>query len=65
MCIDFDDYPRYSGRNSEIFENNVNENIQCVCGYAYSSGKHKICTLVHEDTCEMTKNCFPGANQKK
>ena len=36
MYIDFDDYSRYSGRNYENFVNNVNENIQCVHGYAYS-----------------------------
>ena len=34
----FDEYPHYSGINSENFEN-VNENIQCVHGYAYYSGK--------------------------
>ena len=44
MYIDFDEYPPYSGKNSENFEKNVNENIQCVHGYAYSSGKQKMCT---------------------
>ena len=39
IYIDLDEYPPYSGSNSEIFEKNVNENIQCVHGYAYSSGK--------------------------
>ena len=39
MYIDFDEYPPYSGRNSEIFEKKANENIQCVHGYAYYSGK--------------------------
>ena len=42
MYIDFDEYPRYSGRNSGIFEKNINENIQCEHGYAYSSGKHNM-----------------------
>ena len=41
MYIDFDEYPCYSGRNSEIFEKHSNENIQCVHGYTYSSGKIK------------------------
>ena len=41
MYIDFDEYPRYRGRNSETFEKNVNENIQCDHGYEYSSGKQK------------------------
>ena len=44
MYIDFDEYPRYSGSISEIFEKNANENIQCVHGYAYSSGKQKMWT---------------------
>ena len=39
--IDFDEYPRYSGRNSEMFEKNVNENSQCDYGFAYSSDKQK------------------------
>ena len=65
MYIDFDEYPRYSGRNSEIIEKNVNENIQCDHGYAYSSGKQKICTWVNEDSWELTKNCFPDAKQIK
>ena len=50
MYIDFDEYPRYSGRNYEIFGKNVNENIQCVHGYEYSSVKHKMCTWVNEDS---------------
>ena len=39
MYIDFDEYPRYSGRTSVIFEKKVNESIQSDHGYAYSSGK--------------------------
>ena len=41
IYIDFDEYRRYRGRNSEMFEKNVNENIQCDHGYEYSSGKQK------------------------
>ena len=41
MYIAFDVYPPYIGRISEIIEENVNENIECVHGYAYSSGKQK------------------------
>ena len=44
MYIDFDEYPRYSGRKSAISENNVNESIQYDHGYAYYSGKKKVCT---------------------
>ena len=65
MYIDFDEYPRYSGRNSEIFEKYFNVNIQCVHGYAYSSGKQKLCTWVNEDRWEMMKNCFPDAKPIK
>ena len=36
MYIDFGEYPHYSGRISEMFEKNVNENIQCDHGCAYS-----------------------------
>ena len=55
MYIDFDEYPCYSGRNSEIFEKNVNESIQCVHGYAYSSGKRKMCIWVNEESWGMMK----------
>ena len=65
MYIDFDEYPSYRGRNSEIVEKYVNENIKCEHGYAYSSGKHNMCTWVNEDTWEMMKNCFPDAKQIK
>ena len=41
MYIYFDDYPRYSGRISEIFEKNANESIQCDHGCAYYSGRNK------------------------
>ena len=65
MNIDFDEYLRYSGRNSEIFDKYINENIKCEHEYAYSSGRHNMCTWGNEDTCEMMKNCFPCANQIK
>ena len=35
MYVDFYEYPTYSGKTYEIFEKNVNENIQCVHCYAY------------------------------
>ena len=43
MYIDFGEYPPYSGRISQIFEN-ANKNIQCYHGYAYYSVKQKMCT---------------------
>ena len=61
MYIDFDEYPTYSGRNSEIFQNNVNENIQCVHGYAYYSGKQKMSTWFKEEISGMMGTCFPDA----
>ena len=51
MYIDFDEYPRYSGRIYEDLKN-VNENIQCDHGYAYSSGK---CFYVHGSTRKVGK----------
>ena len=36
MYIDFDGYPPYGGAISESFEANVNADIQCDRGYAYS-----------------------------
>ena len=48
MYIDFDEYPRYSGRNSKFFEKYVNENIKYDPEYAYYSGKHNMCTWDNE-----------------
>ena len=48
MYIGFDEYPPYSGRITGNFEATVNANIQSAHGYAYSSSKHKMCTLVNE-----------------
>ena len=48
-----------------MFENNVNENIQCVHGYAYSSSKQKMFTWINEDSYKMTKNIFPDAKPIK
>ena len=47
------------------FLKNVNKKIQCVHGYAYSSGKQKMCTWVNEESWEMMKNCFPDEKQIK
>ena len=41
----------------------VNENIQCVHGYAYYSGKQKMCTWVNEESWGIMKTCFPDAKQ--
>ena len=65
MYINFDEYPPNSGRISETFEKNVNENIQCVRGYVYSSAKQNICTWFNEESWGMMKNCFPDAKQIK
>ena len=65
MYIYFDEYPPYSGRISEIFEKNVNENIQCDHGYAYFSVKQKMCAWINEESWEMMKTCFPDANKIK
>ena len=63
--IDFDEYPSYCGRNSESFEKNINENIQCVHYYAYYSGKQKMYTWVNDKSWRMVKTCFPDATKIK
>ena len=65
MYIDFDEYPPYSGRISEIFEKNVNENILCIHRYAYSSGKQTMLTWVNEKSWGIMNTCFPDAKQIK
>ena len=52
------------GGGSEIHRF-INENIQCVHGYACSSGKQKMCTWVNEESWGMMKTYFPDAKQIK
>ena len=63
MFIVFDEYPHYSGRESTIFEKDVNEDIKCEHAYAYSAGQRAICKWVNEDIWERMKNFFPDATQ--
>ena len=49
----------------KCLKNNVNENIQCDHGYAYYSGKNKMCAWVNEESWAMMKTCFTDANKIK
>ena len=42
MYINFDEYPPCGGRIYDNFKTNINANIQCDHGYAYSSSKQKM-----------------------
>ena len=53
MYIGFGGYLRYSSAIFENFETNVNANIQCDSGYAYSSSKEKICKWFNEESLEI------------
>ena len=33
MYLHLDDYPPYSGKNSDIFETHINSNLRCIHGY--------------------------------
>ena len=63
MYIYFYEYPTFSGRISETFEKNVNENIQCDHDHAYSSSKQKMCTWVSVESWGMLKISFPNTTQ--
>ena len=58
MYIGFDECPLCNGATSEMFETNVNANVQCDHGYAYSSNKDKPCTRIIEEIWDVTKNIF-------
>ena len=57
MYIYFDGYSPYSDKYQKICKN-VNADIQCEHGYAYSSSKQRMCTWVNEEIWEMMKICF-------
>ena len=50
MHINFYEYPPYSGRISEFFETNVNDDIQFDRSYDYSSSKQKMCTWDNDNS---------------
>ena len=58
MHIDFDEYPPYIDTIPEIFETNLNDNIQCDIRYTYSSSKQQMCTWVNEESWEGMKKNF-------
>ena len=33
MYLHLDDYPPYTGKNSDIFETHINSNLRCIHGY--------------------------------
>ena len=63
MYIDFDEYPTYSDTIYEVFETNINANIQCEHDYSYSSSEKKMCSWVNGESWEILKLCFPDAKQ--
>ena len=48
-----------------IILENIDSNIQCERGYAYSSIKQKMCTWVNEGSWKMLKLFFPDEKKIK
>ena len=65
MYLNFDGYRPYSDAIFENVEINVNANIQCDNGYAYSSSKEKIFTWINEESWEIMQTYFPDAKGLK
>ena len=65
MYLNFDGYRPYSDAIFENVEINVNANIQCDNGYAYSSSKEKIFTWINEESWEIMQTYFPDAKEVK
>ena len=63
--IDFDEYPSYCGRNSEIFEEMLMKLFGVSMVIHILQENRKVSHGVHEESCGMTKTCFPDAKQKK
>ena len=64
MYIDFDKYPRYSGRISANFEKKSMKIFNLIMVMPILQAK-KLCKWVNEEIWEKMKTCFPEAKQIK
>ena len=53
MYLQLDDYPPYSGKNSDIFETLINSNLRCIHGYTNCMRHNDLITWVSNSAWNM------------
>ena len=53
MYLHLDDYPPYTGKNSDIFETHINSNLRCIHGYSNCMIHTDLITWVSNSACKM------------
>ena len=58
MYLHLDDYPPYTGKNSEIFETHINSNLRCIHGYSNFMRHTDLITWVSNSAWKMLLSQF-------
>ena len=53
-----DDYPLYTGKNSDIFETHINSNLRCINGYSNCMRRTDLITCVSNSAWKMLLSQF-------
>ena len=58
MYLHLDDYPPYTGNNSDIFETHINSNLRCIHGYCNCMRRTDLITWVSNSAWKMLLSQF-------
>ena len=58
MYLQLDDYPLYTGKNSDIFEIHINSNLRCIHGYINGMRHTYLITWVSNSSWKMLISKF-------
>ena len=58
MYLQLDDYPPYTGKNSDIFETHINSNLRCIHGYTNCMRHTDLITWVSNSARKMLISQF-------
>ena len=58
MYLQLDDYPLYTGKNSDIFDTHNNSNLRCIHGYSNCMRHTDLVTWVSNSACKMLLSEF-------
>ena len=58
MYLHLEDYPPYTGKNSEMFETHINSNLRCIHGYSNGMRHTDLITWVSKYAWNMLLSQF-------
>ena len=56
LYLQLDDYPPYTGKNSDIFETHINNNLRCIHGYSNCMRYTYLITWVSNSAWKMLRS---------